>query len=447
MQLVHPLVAPGECAPPRLPDERTQRLPAVRHDADVDVANSSDLLTLDVDLDDLRLARDDGFTAARKHPEPSAEEEGGVGEASQGHAASGNHEASDAQRAVLGDGAAGHSVGAHGDTGEFGELPQLVGSAREPHAAPGQDDRPLGLRQDGQRLVNGFGRRRRRRFRPIDLREAHLLFLHAGSQHVFGYLQEHGARPAGSGLTERHTHILRYALRIPDQASPFGDGLHEGHPVQLLEGHHLIIGEGVAPAHDDHGHGVDVCVGDGSDDIGDARASGHYGDAGLPRGTGPGVSHVPSRLLVAGIDDSDAVVATGLKDGVDVPAVEAEDALHPLPFQHGREHLAAIDLHDWLLSGPLGRNLPRRQERNCRGLLIVKGGRALARPYLAEAFLAFRARFALPLEWSAQYWALASPAGATGFSHPSTAQIRSGPCTVFLSASRFSDAVNIGTSS
>ncbi len=119
--------------------------------------------------------------------------------------------------------------------------------------------------------------------------------------------------------------------------------------MQLLEGHLLLLGEGVAAADDDHGDAVDEGVGDAGDDVGDARAGRDDGNARAAGGAGPGVGHVAGGLLVARVDDADAVVPAGLKDGVDVPAVEGEDVLHPLPLQHPGERLTAVDLHCRLL--------------------------------------------------------------------------------------------------
>lgn len=143
-ELLQPLVAPGEGLPARRAGEGAQRLAAVRHDPQLDVAAPPDLRPVDVYLDDLRLPGDDGLTAAREHAEPSAQQEHGVGTAGQGHPAAGHHEAPQAELAVLWERAAGHTVHAHRDAAELGELPKLGRGLSEPYTAPGEDDRSLG---------------------------------------------------------------------------------------------------------------------------------------------------------------------------------------------------------------------------------------------------------------------------------------------------------------
>src|SRR3989337_1995719 len=155
-ELVQPLAAIGEGAPPRLPDEGAQGLTAVRDDPQIDVAPPPHLFPLNINLDHLCLGGDDGLTTTGEHPYPSAQEKYRVRRPDHGRAAACDQEAAQAQRAVLRDGAAGHPIGANRDARDLSELPQLVCAAGEPDAAPGEDDGLLRLRQDGKRLINGF---------------------------------------------------------------------------------------------------------------------------------------------------------------------------------------------------------------------------------------------------------------------------------------------------
>ena len=68
-------------------------------------------------------------------------------------------------------------------------------------------------------------------------------------------------------------------------------------------------------------------VGDRRDRVGDARAGGHHGDAELAGEFSMGVRHMDRRGLVANVDDADAKLRGMVPDRLDVPALQAENAI------------------------------------------------------------------------------------------------------------------------
>ena len=115
--------------------------------------------------------------------------------------------------------------------------------------------------------------------------------------------------------------------------------------MQLLERELLFLRDRVAPADDEHGHGVYVRVRDGGHDVGDAGAGRDHRHADLARHSRPAIGHVAGCLLVARVDDANVVFQAGLEYRVDVAAVEREDLLDALLLQHPDDHFAAVNLH------------------------------------------------------------------------------------------------------
>ncbi len=74
-------------------------------------------------------------------------------------------------------------------------------------------------------------------------------------------------------------------------------------------------------------------VRDAGDGVGEARAGGDDRDAGLPGDARPAVGGVRRGLLVAHVDDADALVEAAVVDRHDVSAAEREDEGHLLGVQ------------------------------------------------------------------------------------------------------------------
>src|SRR5260370_847970 len=79
------------------------------------------------------------------------------------------------------------------------------------------------------------------------------------------------------------------------------------------------------------------------DRVGDAWAGRDRGDPALARDLGPPLGGKSRRLLVADVDDSDAVLCGACEDRPDVAAVEREQVADPRALQGERDQLAGID--------------------------------------------------------------------------------------------------------
>ena len=78
-------------------------------------------------------------------------------------------------------------------------------------------------------------------------------------------------------------------------------------------------------------------VGDRRDRVGDARTGRHHRDTKFACQLGVGVRHVDRRGLVANVDDADAKLRGMVPDRLDVPALQAENAVDPARFQETRD--------------------------------------------------------------------------------------------------------------
>ena len=99
----------------------------------------------------------------------------------------------------------------------------------------------------------------------------------------------------------------------------------------------LACGREVQPPISSTGAPGEHGVGDRRHRVGDAGAGGDHGDAELARELGMGVRHVDGRTLVADVDDADAEPRDVVPDRLDVPALQAEDAVDAARLQEARD--------------------------------------------------------------------------------------------------------------
>jgi len=115
----------------------------------------------------------------------------------------------------------------------------LILGARPGHPLADKDERPLGLFEQVQRVLDVLLRRHRTRRvgRPLDLDNFVLVAL-AGDD-VVGHVEIGGAGTAIDGVPRRHFDIVKDALHGIDGMRGFAEGGGDHHLALLLEGSHL----------------------------------------------------------------------------------------------------------------------------------------------------------------------------------------------------------------
>ncbi len=156
------------------------------------------------------------------------------------------------------------------------------------------------------------------------------------------------SRNAGPGIpgncvTNGLLDVFRNAFGVVARRRILGNGLHEADVVHLLERAASKIDEGTLPADAENGgvRAPRVChTRYGIRHPGPRRHHRHADLAGIqPR---PRVRRVGRRLLVAHVDDADALVQAAVVDGHDVPAAQRENALHARILQRTRNEFTAV---------------------------------------------------------------------------------------------------------
>ena len=150
------------------------------------------------------------------------------------------------------------------------------------------------------------------------------------------HLEEHRAGQAGGGDAERHVDVLRHAPPFGTETAHLVIGRMSSTWFMSCSEPMSANGARALPADDDHrdvgavrarhaGHGVGEAGSRGDD-----RHAGPTGDA------RPAVGRVRRGLLVAHVDDADALVEAAVVDRHHVPAAEGEDEGDVLGAQRAR---------------------------------------------------------------------------------------------------------------
>ena len=166
---------------------------------------------------------------------------------------------------------------------------------------------------------------------------------HLGVEDVAADLEERRARRAGHRLAEGHRAHVRHALGVYDARRELGDRRHDVDVRQVLERAHLVLVERSLAADQQHRALGAERVGDAGDRVGRARAGGDDGAAGPAGHARVAVRGVGRHLLVADVDDLDALVDAAVVDVDDVAAAEREDRVDPLGLQGLGDQVAARD--------------------------------------------------------------------------------------------------------
>ena len=192
----------------------------------------------------------------------------------------------------------------------LGEGAQFVHRARDQHAVPGEDDRPLRFVQERGRL----GERRARRLGGADRQPGHAgaAASQSNSQDAccasFVMSISTGPGPPGLGDHERFAHRARHVLGAGHEVVVLGDRQRDAGDVDFLE--RVAANQAAADlAGDaDDGRGVHHRGGDAGDHVGRARAGGRNRDADAAARARVAVGHVRRPLLVPHEDVPDRIV-------------------------------------------------------------------------------------------------------------------------------------------
>ena len=129
----------------------------------------------------------------------------------------------------------------------------------------------------------------------------------------------------GAGEVERANRRLADQLRLLDRLRRLRQRRDEREVVDLLEAARAPAHLGGAAAEDDDRGAVGAGAGDRAHPVGDAGAGGQRADAGRAGGLRPALGGERGRLLVADVDDRDALLAAAVVEAEEVPAGEREE--------------------------------------------------------------------------------------------------------------------------
>ena len=217
----------------------------------------------------------------------------------------------------------------------WGEATELPGGALADRAVAGQDERPLRLGDQVDRLLHhlvvGAG--------PPGLERGHRRLVALLLRDILGELDQSRARLLGLGRLERLAHHFRNRPGVPDRVRPLGDRPEHGDRIHVLVAL-LVQAPGAALADDAHERRpVHVGVGDAGDEVRRPGAQRSEAHPGLARQPAVGVRGEGGRLLVPAEHKSDRAVQQGDHEvGVLLPR-HPEDVRDALRLQTTHEQI------------------------------------------------------------------------------------------------------------
>ena len=303
---------PAQRLPPRVEIDRTGAVPAqhldqigdhvldVTDDRHVRMPVLADLGRVDVGVDDLGLGGERIQLPGDPVVEAGAQGDQQVAALQRRHRRHGAVHAGHAQvlRVAVGERTAGHQRGDHRDTGQLGQVEQLLGGLAADHAAADVEHRlarlgdQLGRLTDlaavrlGVRLVSGQLELRRPRERALAL------------QHVLGDVDQHRPRPSAGGDVECLGDDARDVVTVAHQEVVLGDRHRDAGDVGFLERVGADQGAPDLPGDRDHRNRIHVGVGQRRDQVGRTRTRGRHADADPAGGVRVAAGGVAAALLV-----------------------------------------------------------------------------------------------------------------------------------------------------
>jgi hypothetical protein len=169
--------------------------------------------------------------------------------------------------------------------------------------------------------------------RPAHIAPVDLAFVDGYVEHVTREIEIDGARLAVERLLERKIDLLRQALQIVHAVGVFDPAVEGLDLVNLLKHLAAELADRARTAERYHRTAIDQCIGEPGAEIerpGAARPNAH---ARTLRHARVGLRHIGRTLLMAGVDQADALLDALRLDVEHRPAHDVEDVLHPLRFQ------------------------------------------------------------------------------------------------------------------
>jgi hypothetical protein len=237
--------------------------------------------------------------------------------------------------------AAARAIEVGGDLRALDEGPERVRRIVPPDARAGDHRRALGRGEERQCLLHRHRVRRQPRARAVEAGDLQRALVHAVAQDVPGELEEHRPRAAAQRDPEGLGQVERNQIRRRYPVGPLGDPVEEIHLLHLLEAAAALVELRRRTPEEDERRVGRVGVRHPGERVGHARARGdhrHADAAGDPRVCVRGMG---GALLVAGVDDLDALLHQARVDRRDVEAGEGEDVPDPLLLEHSRHELPA----------------------------------------------------------------------------------------------------------
>jgi hypothetical protein len=164
-------------------------------------------------------------------------------------------------------------------------------------------------------LLDRALRRRGGRVEHDVLRDAHRVLVDRRREHVHRQIEQHRTGRTGGGEAHRLRHEPRNLRRRRDLMRPLHHRPRDRHLIDArLQRVRLGIAQRRRAAQVEHGRAIEIRVGHGGDDVGEARPRGHHGDAERARGARVTFRRVSGRHFMSSVDDRHAVTSERLED-------------------------------------------------------------------------------------------------------------------------------------
>src|SRR5712692_2996184 len=185
-------------------------------------------------------------------------------------------------------------------------------------------------------------------------RDARLGEVDGAVEDVTRYFEERRTRSAVVAFAKSHGHHVGDALGAGDGRGELGDWLHHVDVRQILQRAHPMLGEWTLATDQKHRAFGAEGVRNAGHGVGGAGARRHDGASGLAANAPVAVGRVRRDLLMADIDDLDALVEASVVDVDDVAAAQREDDLDALVLERLGHQVTAGNL------GAFGEGFSRR---------------------------------------------------------------------------------------
>ena len=209
----------------------------------------------------------------------------------------------------------------------------------EQHARARRFHQDVGEPLDIARIAGAFGRRAI----VMGGRDARPGGIDARIQHVARDFQERRSGRAVVALAKRHAHHVGDPFRGRHRRRELGNRLHHVDVRQVLQRAHPMLRERALAADQQHRALGAKRVGDAGHRVGRARPRRDHRASGLAGDPPVAVGGMGRDLLVAHVDDLDALVQAAVVDVDDMAAAEREDGFDALVLERLGDQVAARD--------------------------------------------------------------------------------------------------------